>query len=82
MYEQDRLLAQMAGEVTEYALHSTVADGTDLAGCSDYFVLQLGIPAVTIENGTGRCPLSVEELPDLLERNQALILAYLQLYQQ
>ena len=82
VYEQDRLLAQMAGEVTGYALHSTVADGTDLAGCSDYFVLQLGIPAVTIENGTGRCPLSVEELPDLLERNQELILAYLQLYQQ
>lgn len=80
-YEKDLLLAQMVSETTGYTLHSTVADGTDLAGCSDYFVLKLGIPAVTIENGAGQCPLSVEELPDLLERNRELIRSYLYLYQ-
>lgn len=79
--EKDRALAQMAGGVTGYELYSTVSAGTDLAGCSDYFVLKLGIPAVTIENGTGNCPLSIEELPDLLERNKELIPGYLKLYQ-
>ena len=81
LYEQDLLLAQTVCEVTGYELRSTVSDGTDLAGCSDYFVMELGIPAVTIENGSGSCPLSAEELPELMRRNADLIPAYLNLYQ-
>lgn len=81
VWEADQGLAQMVCGVTGYPLHSTVSDGTDLAGCSDYFVLKLGIPAVTIENGAGTCPLSAEEFPEIMDRNRQLLAAYLWHYQ-
>lgn len=77
--EADRKLAECVSNVTQYELHSTIQDAADSAGCSDYFVLKLGIPAVTIENGGTECPLPVEEYQPIYERNQNLwpALAYL-----
>lgn len=77
---QDQALAQKVQEVTEYPLHSTIDDGTDSAGCSDYFVLKLNIPAITIENGTGACPLGIEEWETLWARNKNLFPALAVLY--
>lgn len=68
----DQELAQCVSDVTGYEMHSTVQDSTDAAGCSDYFVLNLGIPAVTIENGESECPMPIEEYQPMYQRNQDL----------
>ena len=81
VYLEDQKLAQTVSEITGYEAHSTVSDGTDAAGCSDYFVLKLGIAAVTVENGTGVCPLDSEEFPVIMERNEKLLPGYLWMYQ-
>ena len=57
---------------TGYPLHSTITDAADSAGCSDYFVLKLGIPAVTIENGEEDCPLRSEEYEEIYRNNRKL----------
>ncbi|MDO4341000.1 MAG: M14 family zinc carboxypeptidase [Eubacteriales bacterium] len=77
--EADQELAECVGKVTGYELHSTIQDSADSAGCSDYFVLKLGIPAVTIENGGSECPMPIEEYQPIYEKNQNLwpALAYL-----
>lgn len=80
--EADSQLAECVGNVTQYELHSTIQDAADSAGCSDYFVLKLGIPAVTVENGSGQCPLSVEEYQPMYVRNQDLWPALAYLYTQ
>ena len=82
IYEADRRLAECVGAVTSYELHSTVQDSTDSAGCSDYFVLEAGIPAVTIENGGQNCPLPIEEYQPMYVRNQNLWPALAALYQE
>ncbi len=68
--EADQRLASLVSGVTGYEMHSTIQDATDAAGCSDYFVLKLGIPAVTIENGGSQCPMPVEEYQPMYQRNQ------------
>ncbi|MDO4274384.1 MAG: M14 family zinc carboxypeptidase [Eubacteriales bacterium] len=72
VYEADKLLAGMLGRETGYELHSTVADHTDQAGCSDYFVLGCGIPAVTVETGKADCPLPAEEFPEIYACNRGV----------
>lgn len=76
----DQQLAQSVSDVTGYEMHSTVQDSTDAAGCSDYFVLQLGIPAITIENGGSECPMPIEEYQPMYQRNQDLLPALAYLY--
>lgn len=78
--EADLQLAQCVSDVTGYEMHSTVQDATDAAGCSDYFVLNLGIPAVTIENGGSECPMPIEEYQPMYQRNQNLWAAVVCLY--
>lgn len=79
MLDADQQLAQCVSDTTGYEMVSTIQDATDAAGCSDYFVLSAGIPAVTIENGGSECPLSIEEYQPIYQRNQDLwpALAYL-----
>ena len=62
------------------ALPVHLQDSTDAAGCSDYFVLNLGIPAVTIENGGSECPMPIEEYQPMYQRNQNLWAAVAYLY--
>ena len=69
---RETALAACVSASTGYPLHSTIADTTDSAGCSDYFVLKLGIPAVTIENGEEDCPLKAEEYKEIYRRNKNL----------
>lgn len=78
--DTDQELAQCVSGVTGYEMHSTVQDSTDAAGCSDYFVLNLGIPAVTIENGGSECPMPIEEYQPMYQRNQNLWAAVACLY--
>lgn len=72
LLEADRRLAKCVSKVTQYELRSTIQDGAACAGCSDYFVLKLGIPAVTIETGNTKCPLPVQEYRPIYERNRNL----------
>lgn len=77
--DADQQLAKCVSDITGYEMVSTVQDSTDAAGCSDYFVLKLGIPAVTIENGGCECPLPIEEYQLIYQKNQDLwpALAYM-----
>ena len=69
---RETALATYVSDATGYPLHSTISDATDSAGCSDYFVLKLGIPAVTIENGEKDCPLKSEESEAIYRSNRNL----------
>ncbi|MCH1981140.1 peptidase [Ruminococcus sp. OA3] len=80
LLDQDRKLAQTVSRVTGYEQVSSVQDAQDGAGCSDYFVLERGIPSVTIENGAGECPLSMEEYPSIWSANRFLWPALERLY--
>ncbi|HIU74374.1 MAG TPA: peptidase M14 [Candidatus Pelethocola excrementipullorum] len=70
--EADRKLADLVSELTGYPKESSVQSEQDAAGCSDYFVLECGIPSVTIENGSGECPLSMEEFASIWGSNALL----------
>lgn len=72
LQKQERRLAKSLGKALGYPLHSTVADGTDQAGCSDYFVRACGIPAVTIETGSSDCPLPSWEFEKIFQENRGL----------
>lgn len=70
--EADRKLADLVSAITGYSKESSVQSEQDAAGCSDYFVLERGIPSVTIENGSGECPLSMEEFDSIWNSNSQL----------
>lgn len=70
--QKELALANYASTIIGYPLHSTIQDAAATAGCSDYFVLKLKIPAITIETGAGECPLSTEEYPEIYKRNNNL----------
>lgn len=72
VYKAEKRLAEVVGRNTGYPLESTVKSCVDAAGCSDYFVRKLGIPAVTIETGKGECPLREPEFEDIYQRNRNL----------
>lgn len=72
VWEADRRLAENVGKLTGYRLESTERSDVDVAGCSDYFVLKCGIPAVTIETGIGECPLSEQEFAGIYWQNRLL----------
>ena len=80
IYEKDRQLTEMVSSLTGYTMQSTVQSSTDAAGCSDYFVLDKEIPAITIENGGGTCPLSIGEFPALWNANKDLLPALAAFY--
>lgn len=72
VYEKDRELAKLAAGVTGYPMEPTWQNETDAAGCSDYFVLKKGIAAITIENGAGTCPLSIDKFAAIWNANYRL----------
>lgn len=80
-YEKDRELAELAAAVTGYPMEPTWQNETDAAGCSDYFVLKKGIAAITIENGSGTCPLSIDEFAAIWNANCRLWPALAEFYQ-
>lgn len=70
LYERDRRLGESIRRVTGYPLHSTVEDGTEGGGCSDYLMQEFGIPSVTIETGRHSCPLPGKEFPGIYSENK------------
>ncbi len=70
--KKELALANCASAAIGYPLHSTIQDAADSAGCSNYFVLKLKIPAITIETGAGECPLEAEEYTEIYKRNKDL----------
>ncbi|MCR5295309.1 MAG: hypothetical protein K6E30_09100 [Lachnospiraceae bacterium] len=49
--EKDSSLADVVSNITGYKKTSTIASEQNLGGCSDYFILKLGIPSITVETG-------------------------------
>ncbi|MDO5363471.1 MAG: M14 family zinc carboxypeptidase [Eubacteriales bacterium] len=72
LFQKEKHLAEIAAKITGYPLVSAKESGVDAAGCSDYFVRRLGIPAVTIETGKGECPLKEAEFEEIYQRNKNL----------
>lgn len=70
IYDRDKELVNIVTMLTGYSASSSVVTSQDAAGCSDYFVLELEIPAVTIETGSGNCPLPAGDLEELWEENR------------
>ena len=61
-------------------MESTVSSAQETAGCSDYFVLVCGIPAVTIETGTGDCPLAIDQWATIWSQNTQVLPAIAQMF--
>ena len=67
----DRNLAANLCNVTGYpTVVSEKYDSHLAGGCSDYFMWKEGIPAVTLETGTGTCPLSITEYDAIWNANR------------
>ena len=77
---KDEKLATLVEGLTGYALNSTIDTGQNSSGCSDYFMLVRGVPAITIETGKETCPVPFEQWPDLWERNRYILPALAELF--
>ena len=75
MYETDSALADAVVAVTGYKKTSTIASDQNLGGCSDYFILVLNIPSITIEIGDWYdWPADyAAEWPGLRDRNSSVV---------
>lgn len=73
VFEQEKQLAEQISVITGYEMRSTVAEGTEKAGSSDYFVRHCKIPSVTIETGSAECPLPGEEFLLMKKRHRHFI---------
>ena len=60
-------LAELAQSLNGYRLYDdfTAPDAT----YNDWCVLQLGVPSVNIETGTGKCPLPISQLDSIWNKN-------------
>jgi len=76
MLNRDAWLANLAGDITGYAVEKTVGS---CGGYSDWVAMKLGIPAITIEVGNDAHPhpIDTKHLPKILEQNRDILL-YLQ----
>lgn len=70
VHEADRQLAELVSRVTGFGTVSSSQSNQDAAGCGDYAILELGILEVTIESGSGSCPLGIEEFDGLWNANR------------
>ncbi len=75
--ETDSALADAVVNVTGYKKTSTIATDQNLGGCSDYFILELGIPSITVETGDWYdWPGDYEAAwPGIYERNKGVLIA-------
>ncbi len=80
LHAKDEQLATLVEQLTGYALNSTIDTGQNSSGCSDYFILVRGVPAITIETGKETCPVPFEQWPDLWERNRQVLPAVAELF--
>ena len=63
-------LAVLVNKMNRYPLYTTftVLD----ASFNDWCVLELGVPSVNIETGTGSCPLPIEQFEPIFTQNKEL----------
>ena len=80
VYEADKQLASLVSGLTGYSMNSTVQNTQDAAGCSDYFVLEKGIPSVTIENGLSDSPVLISEFAAIWNANKQILPALAERY--
>lgn len=67
----DRNLAINLCNVTGYPTAVSQKYDIHLAGgCSDYFMWEEGIPSVTLETGTGTCPLDISAFAEMWQANR------------
>ena len=80
LYAKDEQLAQTVGAVTGYPLESTVTSNQSTSGCSDYFIRELGVPSITIETGTGDCPIGIDQWDAIWAANWQVLPAVAELF--
>ena len=80
LYAKDEQLAQVVAATTGYPLESTVTSNQSTSGCSDYFIRELGVPSITIETGTGDCPIGIDQCDGIWRRNAQVLPAVAELF--
>ena len=80
LYAKDEQLAQVVAATTGYPLESTVTSNQSTSGCSDYFIRELGVPSITIETGTGDCPIGIDQWDGIWNRNAQVLPAVAELF--
>ena len=80
LYAKDEQLAQVVAATTGYPLESTVTSNQSTSGCSDYFIRELGVPSITIETGTGDCPIRIDQWDGIWSRNAQVLPAVAELF--
>ena len=80
LYAKDEQLALTVGAVTGYPLESTVTSNQSTSGCSDYFIRELGVPSITIETGTGDCPIGIDQWDAIWAANWQVLPAVAELF--
>ena len=80
LYAKDEQLAQTVGAVTGYPLESTVTSNQSTSGCSDYFIRELGVPSITVETGTGDCPIGIDQWDAIWAANWQVLPAVAELF--
>ncbi len=78
----DEQLADVVSAQTGYTKESTISAKQETAGCSDYFILECGIPSITIETGVGDCPISIDQWDTIWSQNAEVIPAIAQFFAQ
>ena len=78
----DEQLADLVSGLTGYTKESTISSDQETAGCSDYFILECGIPAITIETGVGECPIYVDQWETIWSQNAQVVPAVAQFFAQ
>jgi len=80
LYTKDDALATRVCDLTGYVKTSTIASEQNSSGCSDYFILVVGVPAITIETGLTTCPVPYEQWPTVWEQNKDVLPALAELF--
>ncbi|MDO4804299.1 MAG: M14 family zinc carboxypeptidase [Lachnospiraceae bacterium] len=82
LHVTDEQLADVVCGLTGYKKESTLSSKQETAGCSDYFVIECGIPAITVETGVGECPIYVDQWETIWNQNSQVIPAVAQFFAQ
>lgn len=80
LYAKDEQLAQVVASMTGYPLESTVTSNQSTSGCSDYFIRELGVPSITVETGTGDCPIGIDQWERIWGANWQVLPAVAELF--
>lgn len=80
LHVTDEQLTDLVCGLTGYRKESTMSSKQETAGCSDYFIVECGIPAITIETGVGECPIYVDQWETIWNQNSQVLPAVAQFF--